>query len=88
MQNGIFTLNWAAVGDAVLTAVVAAVVIGLVSVVSTSGFNLFTTNWVMVGQSMANLGAIAGVLTLGKSFLSTNTGSVLNVGPTAASTLA
>lgn len=81
MQNGIFKVSWANVIDAVLTAVVSAVVVGLVALVGTVGFNLFAADWVMIGQNMANLGFIAGVVTLGNSLLSTDKGSLLGVGP-------
>lgn len=82
MTNGIFKLNWANVGDAVLTAVVAAVVVAAVSLVTTTGFDVFTANWKLIGENMANLGFIAGVVSLGKDLLSTTTGSLLGVGPT------
>lgn len=81
MKNGIFKLDWASVGDAVLTAVAGAVITGVVSVVGTSGFDLFHTDWVMVGQNMTNLGVIAGVVALGNAWLSTDKGSLLGVGP-------
>lgn len=80
MQNGIFKLDWATLGDAVLTAIVAAIVVALVQLVSTTGFDIFTANWVEIGKSMANLGFIAGVVSFGKDFLSTNSGSLLGIG--------
>ena len=81
MTNGILKLDWASIGDAVLTAVVSAVVVGVYGVVTTTGFNVFTADWVVIGQQMVNLGVIAGVVSLGKDFLSTNSGSLLNVVP-------
>lgn len=81
MKSGIFTLDWGSIADAVVTAIVSAVIVGLVSLVGTVGFNLFTANWIMIGQNMANLGFIAGVVSLGQSFLSTNKGSVLGLTP-------
>ena len=81
MQNGIFKTSWAAIGDAVLTAVVAAIVVAAVSLVTTTGFDVFAANWVVIDKSMVNLSVIAGVVTFGNSFLSTNTGSLLGVGP-------
>lgn len=83
MKNGIFKLDWATIGDAVLTAVVTAIVVGLYGVVTTAGFNVFTADWVSIGQNMVNLGFIAGVVSFGKDFLSTNNGSLLAVGPEA-----
>lgn len=79
-------MNFAAVVDAVLTAVVAAVLGAAVLLVTTTGFDVFTANWVAIGHSMANIAVIAGVVTLGKNFLSTNSGSLLGVGPSATDT--
>lgn len=81
MQNGIFQTDWKAVGEAVLSAVVFAVVAGIVSVVATQGFDVFSTDWIMVGKNMLNIGVIAGVVTFGNNLLSTNSGSLLGVGP-------
>lgn len=80
MQNGIFKLDWASVGDALLTAVVGAIVVAAVQLVTTTGFDVFTAPWVMIGKNMVNLGVIAGVVSLGKDFLSTNSGSLLGIG--------
>lgn len=81
MQNGIFKLNWANVADAVLTSVVTAVIVGAVSLVTTAGFDIFTANWTAIWHNMANLAVIAGVVSLGKDFLSTNNGSLVGIGP-------
>lgn len=86
MQNGIFKLDVASLGDAVLTAVVTAIIVAAVSLVSTTGFDVFTANWIMIGHNMANLAVIAGVMSLGKDFLSTSNGSLLGIGPTATPT--
>lgn len=83
MQNGIFTLDWKSAVDAVLTAAVAAIVVAFVAIVTTSGFDVFTAPWIMIGKSMVNIGFIAGVVSLGKDLLSTNRGSLLNIGPSA-----
>lgn len=80
MQNGIFRLDWASVLDAVITSIVAAVLTAALSVVSSSGFDVFTTDWSMVFHNMVNLAVIAGVVSLGKDFLSTNSGSLLGIG--------
>ena len=82
MANGIFKISWLSVGDAVLTAVIAAVIVAAVQLVTTAGFNIFTADWGMIGQNMANLAVVAGVVSLGKDFLSTNNGSLLGVGTT------
>ena len=81
MKSGIFTLDWGSIADAVVMAAVAAVITGLVSLVSTSGFDVFTADWIFIGRNMVNLAFVAGVLSLGQSFLSTKTGSVLGITP-------
>lgn len=81
MKNGIFKLDWASVIDAVLTAVVTAVVVAIYGVVTTTGFNIFTADWVVIGQNVINLAVIAGVVSFGKDFLSTTKGSLVGVGP-------
>lgn len=81
MQNGILKLDWASLAEAVVTAAIFAVLAALVTLVTTSGFNLFTTNWVLVGENFTNIGFIAGVVSLGKSLLTTNSGSVLGITP-------
>lgn len=82
MKSGIFKLDLSNVADAVFTAVVTAIIVAAVSLVTQPGFDLFSVNWVMIGKNMANLAVIAGIVTLGKSFLSTNDGSLLGIGPT------
>lgn len=81
MKNGLFTLDFGSVADAVVMAVAAALLTALVGVVSTTGFNVFTAPWTQIGQNMVNTGFIAAVITLGQSFFSTNTGSVLGLTP-------
>lgn len=81
MKSGIFKINLASVADALLTAVVFAVLSAFLTLVTTAGFDLFTANWGFIGHNMANLGFIAGVVSLGQDFLSTNSGSVLGITP-------
>lgn len=81
MNNGIFKLDWASLGDAIITAIVVAIVVAFYGVVTTAGFSVFTADWVSIGQNMTNIGFIAGVVSLGKDFLSTSSGSLLNVTP-------
>lgn len=81
MKNGILTLDWASIADALVTAVVFAVLMGLYQVVIVSGFDLFSADWGLIGRTMANLGFVAGVVSLAQNILSTNTGSVLNITP-------
>lgn len=81
MQNGIFKTDWAGISEAVLTAIVAAVLVYIIGVITAQGFSLFTASWGQIGQTSLNLGFIAGVATLGKDLLSTNSGSLLGIGP-------
>ncbi len=81
MQNGIFTTNWTALGEAVLTAAIFAILAAFVTIVSSGNFNLFTADWAQIGQNMANIGFIAGVVSLGKDLLTTNQGSLLGITP-------
>lgn len=81
MKNGIFLTDWAMVIDALLTAVIFSVLTAAVGVVTMSGFDVFTADWVTIGHSMTNVAVISGVVSLGKDFLSTNDGSLLGVGP-------
>lgn len=80
MKNGIFKLDWASIGDAILMAMVSAVVVGLVQLVSTTGFNLFTADWASIGSNMLNMAFMSGVVVLGQNFISTDKGSILAVG--------
>lgn len=79
MRNGILKLDWASIGDAALTAVTISVVAGLYSVVTNTGFNIFSTDWVMVTQNMINWAFVAAVVSIGKDLLSDNQGNVLGI---------
>lgn len=81
MKNGIFTTDWAAVGDALITAVLFAILGAFGAIVLAGNFDLFTANWVMIGHTMANVGFIAGVSSLVQDFLKTNTGSLFGLTP-------
>lgn len=83
MQNGIFQLDLKNVADACVTAVVVALAGAALTLVSTSGFSLFTAHWVEIGKNMTNLGFIALVVSIGQALLSTNKGSVLGISPNA-----
>lgn len=79
MQNGLLTLNWKNVLDAIATAVFVAVVIGLAGIVQQPGFDLFTANWPQILSSMLNFGFIALIGSLVKNLATTNNGNVLGV---------
>lgn len=81
MKNGLFTLDWGSIIDAVVMAVFSAVILALANVASSSGFDVFSADWKTIGEHMVNLGFVVGVVTLAKDFLSTNSGSVLNITP-------
>lgn len=81
MQNGIFKVNLANIGDAVLTAVVAAMFVALYGIVTTPGFDVLAVHWAQLGHQMLNLAIVAAFVSIGKDFFSTNSGSLLGVGP-------
>lgn len=81
MQNGIFRTDWAAVGEAVITAVVVAVLGAFTQIVLSGNFDVLAANWASIGHTMLNVGFVAGVASLAKDFLSTNGGSLLNLTP-------
>lgn len=81
MKNGIFTLDWASLAEAVITAVAMAVFVAIYGIVTAPGFDVLAVNWASVGHQMLNLGIVAAFISLGKDFLSTNTGSLLGITP-------
>ena len=81
-MNGIFTIKWSQVGDAVLTGIAGAVLTALYGVVTTTGFNVVTAPWATIGTNMLNIGIIAAVTVLANNLLSTSSGSLLGIGPT------
>lgn len=80
-MKGILTIDWGTIADTVLMAVIVAVLGGLVTLVSTGNFDLFTADWVTIGRNMTNLAFITAVVTFGKDLLSTNNGSLLGITP-------
>lgn len=81
MKNGIFKLDWATVADAVLTAVATALLVSAYGLVTTHGFDVFSADWGTIGKTAVNLSVITGVTSLVKDLLSTNSGSLLGIGP-------
>lgn len=79
--NGLFTLDIGSLADALLMAVVFAVLTALVGLVNGGNFNVFSADWISIGENMVNVGFAAAVLSLGQSLLSTNSGSLLGVTP-------
>lgn len=79
MQNGIFKTDWAGVAEAVITAIIFAVIAALVTLVTSGNFDLFTSNWKLIGENMANIGFIAGIVSLGKDLMTTSSGSLLGI---------
>jgi hypothetical protein len=55
-ENGVFSLDWASLGDALFPAAFFAIVAALYQIVTTSGFNLFDAHWLVIGKNMANIG--------------------------------
>ena len=85
MQNGIFKLDLGTAADAIVvtigTAIVSAVFIFLYGIVTTPGFDVLAINFATVGHQVLNISIVAAFVVVGKDFLSTNRGSVLNVTP-------
>lgn len=78
-MNGLLTVSWKNVLDAIATAVFVAVVVGLAGIVQQPGFDLFTADWGQILASMTNFGFIALVGSLMKSLATTNSGNILGV---------
>ena len=49
--------------------------------ITTVGFSVLTANWGLIGGQMLNIGLISGVTVFVKDFLSTNSDSLLAIGP-------
>ena len=81
MKSSFFTFTSKDAIQAAINAVIAAVVIGLYSLVTKEGFNLFNTDWVSLGQSVINWAFAAFVGSLGKDLLTTKKGNVLGMIP-------
>lgn len=81
MKNGIFKLDLASIADAILTAAAMAVFVALYGIVTTPGFDVLAVQWAQVGHQMLNLAIVAAFVSIGKDFLSTNTGSFLGITP-------
>lgn len=81
MQNGIFTLDWKNVADAVLTAVAAAVFVALYGVVTATGFDVLAIDFGVLGHQMLNIAVVAAFISIGRDFISTNKGSIAGIGP-------
>ena len=79
MENGIFKLNWVSVGDAVLYAVVVALLTAAIAIVQAPNFDVLSMDWAHVVHNMLNIAVITAVLTLGKEILSTNSGRFLGI---------
>lgn len=80
-MQGILKIDWGTIADAVVMAVVVAVLAAGVALVSQPGFDVLAVDWASVGHTMLNLAVVTGVITLGKDILSTNSGSLLGITP-------
>lgn len=80
-MNGIGKLDLGSLADAALMAIVFAVLSALVGLVQGDHFDVFSADWFGIGKNMINVGFATGILSLGQSLLSTNSGSVLGVTP-------
>jgi len=81
MKSSLFTFTSKDAIQAAINAVIAAVVIGLYSLVTKEGFDLFHTDWVALGQSVVNWAFAAFVGSLGKDLLTTKKGNILGMIP-------
>lgn len=72
-----FKLNKSDFAKGAATAVIAAVFMALYSIVTQTGFNLFTTDWNAVFVVAVNSAFAAFVGYMGKNFLSNDQGKVL-----------
>ncbi len=75
MNNGILKLDWISVENAVIMAVAGA----LLALVTTAGFSLFNVDLITVGKNMLDLAFVAGITSLCRDLLSTNSGSFLGL---------
>lgn len=87
MKNGLFTVGWLSLLDALAYAVVSAILIALINLATMSGFDVFTADWKTIGEHMVNLAYVTGLIALGKDFLTTNTGSFLGITPNSTETI-
>lgn len=81
MNNGIFKVDFGSIVDAAIMGAVFAILAALVTLVSTTGFSVWTADWKMIGESMVDVGFISCVVSLGQALLTTNKGSVLGISP-------
>lgn len=77
MNNGLFKLGWKDLLKGVYVAIGAAIIIAVAGIVMTSGFDVFATDWLVVGKSMVNTGIVAGCGYLIKQLFTDNKGVVL-----------
>ena len=76
MPSNLWTLNGTDILQSILNAVIVAIGAALFGIVSQSGFNLFQTDWLAVGQTIANVGFIALVTSLFGKFSTEKNGKL------------
>jgi hypothetical protein len=81
MQNGLFSWDLGSIADAIVTAVFLAILVALYQVATTSGFNVFTADWRVIGENMVNVAFTTAIVSMSKDFISTTKGSVLGITP-------
>lgn len=79
MKTGIFKLDWANIGDALITAATLAALVAIGSVVFAGDFNLFTADWSMIGKNTLNGAFVGGFGSLYQALISDHQGNVLGI---------
>ncbi len=90
MKNGIFVLGWSDVRRgllvAILSPVVLAVTVALGAVISATGFDVFSVDWMAVSHNLTNISIVSAyggfMGYISKNFFSSNQGNLLAIGDT------
>lgn len=81
MSNGLFKISWKQLGISAANAVLAAVIISVAGVITMSGFDVFSADWVSIGHLAVNTAFITFAGFLLSELTSTNTGAVFGAIP-------
>jgi hypothetical protein len=79
MQSGLFKLGWRDLAKGLLVVVGTSIVIAVAGVVMTPNFDVFATDWLIVGKNMVNIGIVAFMGYLLKQLFTDNNGKVAGV---------
>lgn len=81
MQSGLFKIYQSDIVKNLINVAGIAILLSVYNLVIVAGFDVFKVDYIALFQQVVNVGVIALVTDLGRRFISTNTGSVLNVTP-------